>query len=127
MLYEALAPSAPLTDLHLRASRPDGEAVDVRVPIKALNDRDTTIHKFAPSSAIWSAVRAPGRIHLQHNAPGRAVRAAGKRLGCKWDLTSKWTSFHAVEERLREDTTQEPFIDGLHPGIEVVGRSDFGL
>ncbi|GAB1311891.1 hypothetical protein MFIFM68171_02101 [Madurella fahalii] len=121
ILYEALPSTAPLTGLRLQATQPNGKVVDIWDPIKSLHVRDTTIHKFAARALLGDLERGQSRIHLDPNAPS-AGSMAEREL---------WTSFYAVEGRLRSNSSQvsntDPFMNFSEPGIEVVVESDLGL
>src|SRR5687768_4514538 len=98
IMYEQLSPSAAPTSLQLKATRPGGEEILERVPIRVLENRDDMIHKFAARSLLGDLERGQSHIHIGPNSLPRdtaqqhaAVRAEGERIGCKWRLVSRWT------------------------------------
>ncbi|KAK4031597.1 von Willebrand factor type A domain-containing protein, partial [Parachaetomium inaequale] len=132
VIYEQLPPTMRLTGLRLRTTRADREEVVVVVPIRVLRRRDTTIHKLAARALLGDLERGVSHMHLAGIVPdAAAVKDEGERLGCKWGLTSAWTSFYAVEDRRQgpggETSSQDTHIHGSASGIEVIGQSDLGL
>ncbi|KAK4145155.1 von Willebrand factor type A domain-containing protein [Dichotomopilus funicola] len=107
-LFESLPSAAHLSCLRLRATRPSGEEITEQVPIRVLSAPGTAIHKLAARALLGDLERGQSIIHLADGGPTlgplatqKAVMAEGKRLGCKWDLVSKWTSFYATEDRFQ--------------------------
>ncbi|KAK1769024.1 von Willebrand factor type A domain-containing protein, partial [Phialemonium atrogriseum] len=105
MLYESLPATVVLNSLHVKVTRPGGEDLIVSVPIRVLGVPDSTIHKLAARAVLGDVERGESAIHLGPNALPRhskqervMAKAEGKRIGCKYSLVSKWTSFFAVEE-----------------------------
>lgn len=125
--------STPLTGLTIKAARPGAEEVSTLVSIKMPSRPDSTIHKLGGRTILDDLERGQSHIHLGADAPSREsyqemVRAEGERLGCKWSLVSKWTSFVTVEELFSDaQTDPNPFMDTDEPGVEVAGAGDLDL
>lgn len=86
----------------------------VEVPVTVAEIPDTIIHKLAARVLLGDLERGESYIHAAPNAPSRGsaeerelVRREGEKLGCRWSLVSKWTSFVAVEEAVDEDLVDE--------------------
>lgn len=114
----------------INCSRPGMDEESVEVPVTVAETPDTIIHKFAARALLGDLERGESYIHTRPNAPGRdsaeereLVRREGEKLGCKWSLVSKWTSFVAVEEAVDEDPIDE---DSLMDGDPVGGRGAIG-
>ncbi|KAF3277950.1 hypothetical protein TWF970_004828 [Orbilia oligospora] len=105
ILFESLDAKLPLSRVHMRVVKPGREPISIWIPIKHLKLRDNTLHKLAARALLGDLERGRSYIHLSNRASARnftglkaLVAREGERLGCKWSLVSKWTSFVAVEE-----------------------------
>jgi hypothetical protein len=73
--------------------------VQLHVP----QEQDSTLHKFAARALLSDLGRAKDRTQHGREAFQRPVqnedliRKEGERLGCRYSLASKWTSFVAME------------------------------
>ena len=73
----------------------------------------STLHVLAAKSLLYDLENDQSWIHAASNNEGRArevahlVRREAERLGCKYFLTGKWTSFVAVEEGEAEIDNEE--------------------
>lgn len=52
---------------------------------------------------------------------GRVISKEGERLGCKWGLASKWTSFIAIDEPTASDIDKDD--TGIDYGNTPVHRT----
>jgi hypothetical protein len=114
-----------IPNISINARRLDGQEFVVRVPIRQLELEDSTIHKFAARAFLGDLERGESRIQR----PGGALRDSaqvqqmtvneGERLGCKWSLISKWTSFVAVET---VDSDPEP--EQVVPAVQSIQMLD---
>ncbi|OAR03010.1 hypothetical protein LLEC1_07158 [Akanthomyces lecanii] len=85
-----------------------GNEVRKTIPVLNLHDRDLKLHKFAARALLGDLEsRQSSRgwpyayrrfSHAATADESTFLRQEGVRLGCKWSLASKWTSFLAVEE-----------------------------
>ncbi|KAK4225465.1 von Willebrand factor type A domain-containing protein [Podospora fimiseda] len=99
-----------------------------KIPVTALEKRDSTIHKLAARSILCDLEHRQSHIHLGESKPvpgsweeTNAVRKEAENIACKWSLASKWTSFLVEEEekdRLAEDTKE---------AVEAVAQLDSEL
>ncbi|KAI9376477.1 von Willebrand factor type A domain-containing protein [Aspergillus egyptiacus] len=98
--------------IRIRRKSADGQEVVDCVPVHALLERDSTIHKFAARALLSDLHRDESPFQHNTRSPqGRSdkhewVRKEGERLGCQHSLVSRWTSFVAVET-VNEHGTQE--------------------
>jgi len=108
-----------------------GSELRKTIPILPLRDKDLKLHRFAVQALLGDLEH---RLHETRN-PKRSgyyftsrpspqdllmFKHEGERLGCKWSLASKWTSFVALEEPRGESEPE---------GTTAVGESsnDIGL
>ena len=90
----------------------DGNEVRKVIPVLTLRDKDLKLHKFAARAILGDLERRhheiqsleqkwSGYYYAQSNTSQDIItlKQEGERLGCKWSLASKWTSFVALEER----------------------------
>ncbi|KAL4805287.1 von Willebrand factor type A domain-containing protein [Aspergillus unguis] len=81
-----------------------GQRIETIVPVQRLQEKDSTIHKFAARAlladldqgASWIQISIASQLWPTESED--LTRAEGERLGCKHSLVSKWTSFVAVEK-----------------------------
>src|SRR5271170_946251 len=112
LLFPASCPT-PL-DITLKGSTPDGSVMSLNVPVTEVaitEEKAPIIHTLAARTLLGELQE--GRLTVQQTNPADdsfadAVTQEGVRIGVKWDLASKWTSFVAVDEakpdaRLAED------------------------
>lgn len=100
--------------LNIRTIRQGEEEVNTQVPVNVNARPGTTIHKFAARALLGDLEIGQSRIHQGPQAAQRGsaeeqrlARQEGEKLGCRWSLASKWTSFVAVE------MTEEQMLQGL--------------
>jgi len=80
-----------------------GDEIRTTIPVRVLQNSDEKIHKFAVRALLGDLERGKSRVQ-QRPVPWTAAakenvtREEGERLGCKWSLVSKWTSFVAIKE-----------------------------
>ncbi|KAN0087219.1 von Willebrand factor type A domain containing protein [Elaphomyces granulatus] len=89
--------------LNIRTIR-QGREIDTEVPVNVVERPDTIIHLFAARALLGDLETGRSRIHQGPQAAQRGsreeqrlAREEGERLGCRWSLASRWTSFVAVE------------------------------
>src|SRR5690606_985999 len=89
---------------------------------------------LAARAMLGDLERGESSIHFKADKlfdEGEAVRSEGERLGCKWKLASKWTSFCAVEEFTQTSSpgmlTRLPLRNSSNTIFESVSQSDLGL
>lgn len=112
----------------LKAHGNGDSIITERVPIARLRNPDSVIHKFAARALLGDLERGESPLHMQRDmgmAPekfAQLVRNEAVRIGCKWSLVSKWTSFCAVEE----ETPPEEIEEQPEPGVEDA-KEDYHL
>lgn len=92
-------------DITLRGTTPDGSELSLNIPVTEINVTDLTppiVHILASRTLLGELQE--GRLTVQkENADDDsltdAVAQEGIRIGVKWGLASKWTSFVAVNEQ----------------------------
>ncbi|KAK6534826.1 hypothetical protein TWF281_006126 [Arthrobotrys megalospora] len=135
MLFESLGPDSTPSEIRIRVNRPGEEPTTTVVPVKALKKSETMLHKLAARALLGDLERGQSYINLRPNHPPRdskeekrLVAREGERLGCKWSLVSKWTSFVAVEEPLEAiEANRDPFIDAEGELAIAALEEDLGL
>ncbi|KEY72814.1 hypothetical protein S7711_04404, partial [Stachybotrys chartarum IBT 7711] len=135
MLFEAIEPDSPPTSVVLKSKRPGAQELSVVVPVKTLSRQDTSIHKLAARALLGDLERGQSHIHLGPYSPPQGsslqknmVAAEGERLGCKWSLVSKWTSFFAMEDPFQpEEGEADPFLDDGDAVAAIVPHDDLDL
>jgi hypothetical protein len=103
------------------AALPTGGMAKAVVPAVRHPKQDSQIHALSARSLLGDLERGESWIHLNQNQSAldavtkeQLVRLEGERLGCKWSLVSKWTSFVAIEERYDVASHQsDSFIDDV--------------
>jgi hypothetical protein len=126
---------ATLDAINIKATAPGGDEVVTRVPVKTLRMSDSTIHKLGARALLGDLERGQSWIQLNPRSPSRhtpeeekITRRDGERLGCKWSLVSKWTSFYAIEEVYRaQEGARDPFLDSDDPQIHHITNNDLHL
>jgi hypothetical protein len=96
--------------------------------------RDSTIHKLGARALLGDLERGQSWIQLnprsssRHTPEEEITRRDGERLGRKWSLVSKWTSFYAVEEvyNAQEGVRDLP-LDPDDPQIHHITNNDLHL
>ncbi|KAK6525125.1 hypothetical protein TWF694_005271 [Orbilia ellipsospora] len=132
ILFEFLEPDFPLIEIHLTVTKSGTKKPTVvRVPIKILKLKDTTLHKLAARAFLGDLEQKQSHIHQSLDSSHREgsqeklVAQEGERLGCKWSLISDWTSFVAVEEPFTlNQTNRDSFIDEVVDEIITNTRND---
>ena len=91
-----------------------------------MDSRELLIHPLAARALLADLERRQSWVHL---TPGlcpphseeekQLVKEEGERLGCKWALVSKWTSFVAIDEPYVTEGERDGFIDSEDPVIPV--------
>ncbi|EZF31529.1 hypothetical protein H109_00512 [Trichophyton interdigitale MR816] len=92
----------PSSKIHLKISR-GGRISNTTIPIMALQEKDSLLHKFAARALLSDLERENSWIQRDHRIQQGAqtafwTKVEGERLGCQWALVSKWTSFVGVED-----------------------------
>ena len=131
LLFDS-ATSQPLNHINIKTTAPGGKEIVSRIAVNLVEKKDSILHKLGARALLGDLERGQSWIHLSPKAPARhsfeeeeLVRQEGERLGCKWSLVSKWTSFNAVEEAYKgEGNTQDPFLDVDVDVHEAVGDLD---
>ncbi|KAK7422355.1 hypothetical protein QQX98_001634 [Neonectria punicea] len=121
-----------LRDLVIRTTNPAGEDICFTVPIKALEQKDTMIHKLGARALLGDLQRGQTQMQLDASGtlkmPREVVRAEGERLGCKWSLVSKWTSLVLVEEPVTaEEHDADLFLYADEPALDRTDEDTLGL
>ena len=116
----------------LKTTDASGNEIRTVIPVRLLHDKDIKLHRFAVRALLGDLER---RLHEIRN-PERSgyyyarstssreilsIKQEGERLGCKWSLTSKWTSFVALEEQ------EEGAAAGKEVGTAKTDTDDLGL
>ncbi|KAF3315850.1 hypothetical protein TWF173_003047 [Orbilia oligospora] len=136
ILFESLDAKLPLSGVHMRVVKPGREPISIWIPIKHLKLRDNTLHKLAARALLGDLERGRSHIHLSNRASARnftglkaLVAREGERLGCKWSLVSKWTSFVAVEEFVEEQGTdgRGTLVDYGDSFVTIAPENDLDL
>jgi hypothetical protein len=135
ILIDSTASLAALNAVHIKIIAPDGDDVDIRIPIKLLTKRDSTIHKLAARALLSDLERGQSWIQLDPRSPSRnsseekqLTRTNGESLGCKWSLVSKWTSFYAIEEIYEvQEGVRDPFLNPDDPHIHHIVNNNLDL
>src|SRR5277367_575817 len=125
LLFPASRPTP--RDITLKGTTPDGSVMSLNVPITEVaitDEKAPIIHTLAARTLLGELQE--GRLTVQQTNPADdsfadAVTQEGVRIGVKWDLASKWTSFVAVDEakpdaRLAEDRPMSAGYEGLDRG-----------
>ncbi|KAK6511159.1 hypothetical protein TWF481_000081 [Arthrobotrys musiformis] len=126
MLFESLKPGAPVSGVHIRTRKLGEDPISTWVPLKRLKRDDTTLHKLAARALLGDLERELSHLSscvstdaswsdgvFSRGSQRESIAGEGERLGCKWSLVSKWTSFVAVEERVHPiEINQDPFTEG---------------
>ena len=98
-----------LSHVAIKATTSSGGTVSVNIPIEHAEMGSSTIHYLTAKAIILDLETGQSWMHAetsQHDiSKGRqpvsvlaaAVREEAERLGIKWSVTSKWTSFVAVD------------------------------
>ncbi|EFR01477.1 von Willebrand domain-containing protein [Nannizzia gypsea CBS 118893] len=113
-------------------SSQDGKVSSTTIPVMALQEKDSLLHKFAARALLSDLERASSWIQRDHRIREGADTASwtkieGERLGCQWSLVSKWTSFVAVEA-IRTYDREKPSPEIINvPRYETVDGDDWGL
>ena len=130
--------------IEIKTRHVGGQATVTTVAVKALMMQDSTIHKFAARALLGdlergeSWIQRDGRIQRGSFQERDWSRIEGERLGCRWSLVSKWTSFVAVKETIRRPNSEQqpsntpaelvmPALNAAAPSIEQVEEDDLGL
>ncbi|KAL4869627.1 von Willebrand factor type A domain-containing protein [Aspergillus spectabilis] len=80
-----------------------GQRIITYVPVHKLQERDSTVHKFATRALLGDLERGKSWIYGDDRVSRGSKEAQkltikeGERLGCQASLVSRWTSFVAVE------------------------------
>ncbi|KAF3193786.1 hypothetical protein TWF225_009332 [Orbilia oligospora] len=136
ILFESLDAKLPLSRVHLRVVKPGREPISIWIPIKHLKVRDNTLHKLAARALLGDLEQGRSHIHLSKRASARnftglkaLVAREGERLGCKWSLVSKWTSFVAVEELVEKQGTdgRGTLVDHGDSFVTIAPENDLDL
>ncbi|KAF3219613.1 hypothetical protein TWF106_007036 [Orbilia oligospora] len=136
ILFESLDAKLPLSRVHMRVVKPGREPISIWIPIKHLKLRDNTLHKLAARALLGDLERGRSHIHLSSRASARnftglkaLVAREGERLGCKWSLVSKWTSFVAVEELVEKQGTdgRGTLVDHGDSFVTIAPENDLDL
>ncbi|KAF7533245.1 hypothetical protein G7Z17_g13539 [Cylindrodendrum hubeiense] len=127
LLENKLKTGSALKELTVRATTPNGEEVCLTIPIEELRQKGTMVHKLGARALLGDLERQQSQIDIrdtQHDL----VRAEGERLGCKWSLVSKWTSFVLVGKLVAADRQRaDPFPDMSEPAFERTDQDRLGL
>ncbi|KAK6543481.1 hypothetical protein TWF694_000227 [Orbilia ellipsospora] len=135
MLFESLKPGSIGTRIKLKMNKPGEEPVTMLVPLESLKNQDTMLHKFAARAILGDLER--GEIHDKLKPEGSVIdpweeknliTREGERLGCKWSLVSKWTSFFAEENLFQvTDDNRDNFMDAEGELVTIASEDDFDL
>jgi hypothetical protein len=122
----------------LRGTTPSGVELELEIAVQALPQKGRTIHQLAARKILQELEDGIGYLHtgtngVRESPPGMLERWAkreGVRVGSKYGLASKWTSFLAIVQT-REDTTDRspPETESQTEGgdeetFEMVGDDD---
>jgi hypothetical protein len=130
--------------INIKTGHIGGQEIVTRIPVMKLERGDSTIHKFAARALLGDLERGESWIQrdsrIQRNTfrEQQWIRKEGERLGCKWSLVSKWTSFVAVKETIEEPGPEQehpnqpaeparPALDAVSSSIEQVDGDGLGL
>jgi hypothetical protein len=112
----------PPSSVWLRGTTPSGDELELEIPIQVLPDSDQTIHQLAARKMLQELKEGTGYIHSGNYSVNKEMNPGtfddwadreGIRLGVKYSLASKWTSFVAVQkqkkakEAVKADEKQE--------------------
>jgi hypothetical protein len=118
--------------LNIRSTRQGEAEINTRVPVNVNARPDTIIHTFAARALLGDLETGQSRIHQGPQAAQRGfgeeqrlARQEGERLGCRWSLASKWTSFVAVE--MTEEQMPQGFRDRGVPEAQETEGSGLNL
>ncbi|KAK2880199.1 hypothetical protein FQN49_000473 [Arthroderma sp. PD_2] len=107
-----------------------GQENATALPVTALHNRDSLLHKFAARSLISDLEIGNSWIQRDNRIMGNSslwTRKEGERLGCQWSLVSKWTSFVAIETAPSSPLEQPSSSSTVVPSIKQVDGDDLGL
>lgn len=134
MLLDSANSPTSFDAIHIKATTPNGHEVVTRVPVKSLHKKATTLHHLGARALLGDLERGQSWIHLSSHEARRNVseeqftRQEGERLGIKWSLVSKWTSFYAIEEPYEApEHVQDPFLDADEQQIHHIVANDLNL
>ncbi|CAP73264.1 uncharacterized protein PODANS_2_6630 [Podospora anserina S mat+] len=103
-LFDSFKSSESITDVTLKADTAH-RTKTFHVPVTLLEKPSITIHRLAARSLLNDLERGQSQIHLGSTRPypgswdeRNRVRKEAEKIGCKWSLVSKWTSFFLKEE-----------------------------
>ncbi|KAL2836771.1 von Willebrand factor type A domain-containing protein [Aspergillus pseudoustus] len=101
---------SPQSVIKIKRRSIGGQETAVPVQLHVLEEQDLTLHQFASSALLSdlhegrSWVQRDGRIALGSSQENELTQKEGERLGCRYSLVSKWTSFVAVETVTESET-----------------------
>lgn len=91
----------------VKTTTPSGRNVAVTVPVKVSDDGTFIVHHLAAKAIVMDLESGKSWLHASKasNTAGieSSVQILGERLGAQYHITSKWTSFIAVENKIKEE------------------------
>ena len=130
ILISPVTPQKIPTSVILRATSLQGP-LELEIPIHVLTTPGQTVHQLAARKAILELEEGRGWLHTVTDTDGKLLkeRFEGQfsdiaereavRLGVRFQVQSKWTSFVAVNEKERRKVAQE-----VAPGEEACEEDD---
>jgi hypothetical protein len=103
-----------MTSINVQAIASSGMGVEMKIPIEQVEARSLTVHHLSAKALVndletgrsWMHAGRRGKSH-EHgsNSNGafeRAVQEQAQRIGIKWSIVGKWTSFIAADNHLAD-------------------------
>ena len=97
------------TDLNvvtLKTSTPSGKQISVEIPVSKSTANTYTVHHLAAKAIVIDLETGKSWLHdtmSNDKAADTAAKELGERLAINYHITSKWTSFVAVEKKGKEE------------------------
>jgi hypothetical protein len=97
------------TDLNvvtLKTSTPSGKQISVEIPVSKSTANTYTVHHLAAKAIVTDLETGKSWLHdtmSNDNAADTAAKELGEQLAINYHITSKWTSFVAVEKKRKEE------------------------
>lgn len=106
----------PPSQVWLRGTTPDGDELELEIPVRNVPEEGQTIHQLAARKILQELKDRTGYLHSgkygvsrerQPAAFGESVKKEGVRVGLKYGVASEWTSFVAVVRNEEDMVEQE--------------------
>jgi hypothetical protein len=119
--YVILSSRVPApSSVWLRGTTPSGDELELEIKVQTVKDDGETIHQLAGRKILQELEEGTGYLHSGKYGVDREVNSGtfeewvkreGVRVGIKYGLASKWTSFLAVTKREEDGKQSATVVD----------------